>query len=64
MGWGRFCVDNEECIPLRGIHMHADFVECQRYLRQDTRFADIRDDQCCACYFGEYFDIGGCNGTD
>lgn len=38
------------------MHRHEDNKECVRYLRSIIRegvhpFEDIRDDQCCACYF-------------
>jgi hypothetical protein len=53
------CTDANECVPAQDIHVHAEQAECVRYLRNwhDGRFADIRDDQCCVCYF-KTFDWG------
>lgn len=59
VGWGFYCRDADECDPANGKHIHGDNASCVTYLRKftDGRFADIRDDQCCACYF-ESFDWG------
>lgn len=58
-GWGAFCADEttQACTPEH--HRHVEQATCVAYLRGflDGEYADIRDDQCCVCYF-EGFDWG------
>jgi hypothetical protein len=52
--------EEDEQLLLKGgctseVHLHGDNVECVIYLRNQG-YTDIRDDQCCVCYFQQYFE--------
>ena len=60
-GWGAFCQDEVPGFCGPDNHQHVEQATCVAYLRgfPNGQFADIRDDQCCVCYFeSDAFDWG------